>query len=138
MTSLQLPAIIAQAWNRITPEERAPWVDQAVRDQTRLEARSVRPKAKHASSPFLNFCNAHRKNVEKSNPGLPGNKISSILFRMWKAAPSTVRDQYIGRSFLGKGKYASQWDTDCERNKVIRPEKSAVGDTTKTNRAPNA
>ena len=107
MRATEVAKQVAEAWNNLPPHERAKYEEMARADKERYNREKAAyagpwrvPSAKNPTAPrrpassFLAFSNERRRDVVKSNPDMSSGQVSGLLSKMWREAPTHVRERF--------------------------------------------
>lgn len=137
--TVQIAKLVAEAWKKLSPEEREKWEVMASRDKARYEMEktmykgpwkvpAIKRSLKDPSAPkrpmsaFLAYSNSRRAMVKKQNPQLGNAELSKQLSTMWKEAPDDIRQKYKDQEFSKRQAYKSamaEWKKKTSEGKRI-------------------
>ena len=127
--------LVSQAWKDLSDEQRQVWVDKGRQDRLRYEKEKATyrgpwkiPVVKHPNAPkkpmsaFLAFSNERRAIIAESNPGLTGTEISTLLSKLWKNCPASLKKVYRDREMeerIAFKKKLADWETQNDKQLVM-------------------
>ena len=97
------------------------------------------PVVKHPNAPkkpmsaFLAFSNERRAIIAESNPGLTGTEISTLLSKLWKVCPASLKKVYRDREMeerIAFKKKLADWETQNDKQLVMEYFSSNSSDET--------
>lgn len=107
MLTTDIARQVSGAWKSLPSHEREAYEEMARQDRARYEREKAAykgpwkvPSSKNPTAPkrpasaFLAFSNERRRDVSQDNPDLSSAEISGLLSKMWKEAPTPVRDKF--------------------------------------------
>jgi len=100
---------LAQNWNKLTDEEKQPYLDKSQQDkqrkniETQAYQKSLPPK--RPLTPFLLFSNEHRKKLQEENPGTKITELMKMLAERWKALSDEQKKNYEQQAEKNKQAY---------------------------------
>ena len=151
MKFTQKSSMMSSQWQRMTPEEKAPFVEISKRDQARyasqlesltpeqkrqLKEIKKRKKEKKQNEPkkpksaFMCFHEASRKTIVDQNPGISFPDVGKKMGAMWNAMSDAEKAPFVELHTADKQRYATelevynkQKDDEKDRKKNDREQK---------------